>query len=71
MTATETPPAALAWVRRGRDFYSDATGRFDLMLSMGVWVVYDTERPARFQGEDRGACERWCERRANQGVRRG
>ncbi len=65
MTAT-TRPAALTWVRRGRDFYSDATGRFDLMLSQGVWVVYDTERPKRFEAGDVLACKGWCEKRANQ-----
>jgi hypothetical protein len=69
---THVPP--LRWVARNvrRDYYSDASGRFDLVFGASGWVAYDTERPGRYAGEDRGACERWCEGRANQkGVQRG
>ena len=68
MTTTDT---ALRWVERGRDFFSSADGRFDLLWSkaVGLWVCIDWDarpRPRKVRGE-KAACVAWCVARLREG----
>jgi hypothetical protein len=63
------PELSLTWVKRGDDFYSSPSGRFDVFRSAhaGDWVALDTEEGKRFRGS-LIACERWV--KARTGKRR-
>ena len=52
------------WIQRGRDFYSDQSGRFDLMFSraLGLWVAIDWHSGVKVRGETREGCELWVRR---------
>ena len=56
--------SALFCVRRGRDYYSDASGRFDLMYSARArrWVCVDWEAGEVARNPDRAALELWAAR---------
>jgi hypothetical protein len=58
---TKQRSTSLEWRERGRDFYSDLTGRFDLWFAPahGWWVCVDWESGTAERGE-REVCETWA-----------
>jgi hypothetical protein len=61
---------SITWVRRGRDFFSSADGRFDVLFAPahGHWLALDadTGRIARGSKEQ---CVAWCEKSATEVAR--
>lgn len=56
----------MTWVPRGRDFWSSADGRFDLLHvpAGGYWLAIDHDGPVgQFRHPDRCEVELWCELR--------
>ena len=54
----------MTWVKRGRDFWSDSTGRFDVFEGRDEWIAIDWERGQLSRWEIVVYARVWCDLRA-------